>query len=313
VVSGHYDSLARALGQGADDDRPAPGVNDDGSGTAAVLELARVFSRYDFEASLAFIAFDGEELGLVGSSLFSQKARREGMRIDAVLNNDIIGNEIGGDGLVDNSIVNCFSEGPEDSLSRQLARYLKQVGELYVPSMQVRLVFRHDRFGRGGDHTPFNQEGYAALRLTVSRENYANRHSVSDTFEGVSLPYCARVTRLNAAALASLALAPPAPRVTSPEGRLLLDRGESGYDARLRWSLPDAPDDLSGFAVVMRESTSPYWQKVFWVDQATELVLKNVSIDVYTFGVKAVDRDGNESLVTAYVNPPRQRTVYEVY
>src|SRR5579872_2465795 len=165
----------------------APGANDDGSGTAAVMELARVMSKYEWRNTIVFIAFTGEEEGLVGSTLYARKAHKENKIIDAVLNNDIIGDDTGGDGRKNNTSVAVYSEEPADSSSRELARFVKQACELYVPSMRVDLVFRQDRLGRGGDHAPFNQEGYAAIRFTTPEENYKNQHTVTDTVANMSI------------------------------------------------------------------------------------------------------------------------------
>jgi len=365
IVSGHYDSLTISRSQGqqtraaavndetqtnANLDRAeifAPGVTDDGSGTAAVMELARVMSQFEFEKTIVFIAFAGEEQGLIGSTLYAAKARRENQIIDGVLNNDIIGSEVSGNGRTGNSSVNIFSEDPNDSPARQLARYIKEIGERYIPSMKVNLIFRHDRFGRGGDHSAFNLEGYAAVRFTTPNENFANQHSATDTFANTSPSYTARVTKINAAVLASLALAPKAPIVIAERsarrapsgageqqqneqqseqrrdqqqdeqqrGRMspMIGRGRSGYDAQLRWRNPDPEPDLAGYIVVARATTAPYWEKEIFVGNVNEFVLENVSIDELVFGVKAVDKDGNESLVSAYVNPPRQKAVYETY
>jgi len=306
-VSGHYDTVARPPG-GAFDwtkaDNRAPGVDDDGSGTALVLELARVFaeSGIEFEATLVFVAFAGEEQGLVGASLHARRAAESGTRIDAVLNNDIVGGDHGGHGAIDSRSVRVFSEGPEDSPSRQLARAIKRQAARYVPSHEVRLVARHDRFGRGGDHTPFNQRGYAAVRFTESAENLGHQHTADDTFEGVSPAYLARNARVNAAALAVLGLAPPAPKVTDERGRPRLDREPSGYDARLRW---DKSPGAAAYRVFWREAWSPDWQHERTVPDSTELVLPDVSIDDFVFGVAALDAAGHESLVSAYVNPSR--------
>ncbi|HXF04511.1 MAG TPA: M20/M25/M40 family metallo-hydrolase [Blastocatellia bacterium] len=316
IISAHYDSLAIVRRDGQVDwsqtEVFAPGVTDDGSGTAAVMELARVLSQYEFEKTLVFIAFAGEEQGLVGSTLYAQKARRENHQIEAVLNNDIIGSDVTGSGARDNRSVRIFSEEPSDSLSRQLARYVKRIGEAYVPSMRVDLIFRHDRFGRGGDHTPFNHQGYAAVRFTTPNENYANQHTATDTFENCSPAYTALVTKVNAAVAASLALAPKPPIVTNERGAPLIGRGRSGYAAHLRWR-NDAPEaDLAGYAIVIRATTAPDWEREIFVGNVTEYVLEDVSIDAFTFGVKAIDRDGNESLVSAYVNPPRPPSRIEI-
>lgn len=309
IISGHYDSLALVRREGEIDwsqtEVFAPGVTDDGSGTAAVMELARVLSPYEWEKTLVFIAFAGEEQGLVGSTLYAQKARRENHQIEAVLNNDIIGSDVSGSGARDNRSVRVFSEEPSDSLSRQLARYVKRIGEAYVPSMRVDLIFRHDRFGRGGDHTPFNHQGYAAVRLTTPAENYAHQHTPTDTFENCSPAYTTLVTKVNAAVAASLALAPKPPVVTTDRGAPLIGRGRSGYAAHLRWRTEAPEADLAGYAIVMRATTAPDWEREIFVGLVTEYVLEDVSIDAFTFGVKAIDKDGHESLVSAYVNPPR--------
>lgn len=336
-VSGHYDSAARPPGapstggEGSETGRPAastpslagtpfdpaqvnmpaPGVNDDGSGTATVMELARVFAQsgLTFDATIVFIAFAGEEQGLVGSTLHAQKSKNEHLAIDGVLNNDIVGGERGGDGIVNGEVVRVFSEGPEDSMSRALARYVRAQAARYVPSHRVELVARHDRFGRGGDHTPFNREGYAAVRLTEAKENYSRQHTLQDTFEGVSVPYLARNVRVNAAALAGLALAPPAPGVSDDRGRPMLTRQPSGYDAHLRWT--SAGGHVAGYKVYWRTAWTPDWQHALAVGPVTQYVMADVSVDDYVFGVAAVDADGNESLIAAYVNPPRAREEYK--
>ncbi len=315
-VSGHYDSVARmparpgvpAEGARAFDwsagDNPAPGVNDDGSGTAIVMELARVFgqSGIDFDATMVFIAFAGEEEGLVGAKLHAQKAEAEKIPIDAVLNNDIVGGAVGGNGVADGASVRVFSEGPEDSPSRAIARAVREAAAVYVPSHQVRLIARSDRFGRGGDHTAFNQHGIPGVRFTESKENFARQHIVDDSFEGISVPYLARNARVNAAALAVLGLAPPAPSVVDERGRPRLGRQPSGYDAHLQWS---AASGAAAYRVYWREAWSQDWQHERAVGNVTELVLPGVSIDDFVFGVAALDADGHESVVAAYVNPPR--------
>jgi len=316
-VSGHYDSLARRTDPGATPargarggfdwsagDNPAPGVNDDGSGTALVMELARVFgeSGLAFDATVVFIAFAGEEQGLVGAKLHAQRAVAEKWVIDAVLNNDIVGSPTGGNGIVDAEDVRVFSEGPEDSASRQLARFVRRQAARYIPSHPVRLIARHDRFGRGGDHTAFNQHGFPGVRFTESNENYGRQHSVEDTFEGVSPAYLARNARVNACALATLALAPPAPSVADAQGRPMLGRGESGYDASLKWG---ASPGAAGYRVFWREAWTPDWQHERNVGDVTSLVLRDVSVDDVILGVAAYDASGHESLVSAYVNPPR--------
>jgi hypothetical protein len=187
--------------------------------------------------------------------------------------------------------------------------------------MRVDLIFRHDRFERGGDHTPFNYEGYAAVRFTSPAENFANQHTATDTFANTSPGYATRVTRINAAALASLALAPKAPDVTREiksgvyKGRIVpnIGRGKSRYAALLKWKNENAEPDLAGYAIVSRSTTASDWQKEIFVGNVNEYTLEDVSIDELVFGVKAIDKDGNESLVSAYADAPRPKRVIEVY
>lgn len=305
-VSGHFDTVARRAGAGFDWsrwDNPAPGANDDGSGTVLTMELARVAaaSGLAFDATLVFVAFAGEEEGLVGATLHAQRAVEDSLRIDAVFNNDIIGNVEGGTGIVDGRTVRVFSEGPPDTPSRQLARYIRRWAAPYVPGHEVRLIAREDRFGRGGDHTAFNRLGFAGVRFSESRENYSRQHTPADTLAGVDFDYLARNTRVNAAAVATLALAPPAPDVSSPRGPRL-GRGESGYDAALAW---DPVPGAVGYRVVWREAWGVDWTHEVRVGPGDGLVLPDLSIDDYIFGVAAVGPGGHESLVSPYVRPPR--------
>jgi hypothetical protein len=248
LISGHYDSLAQVrkpytgpeqtvaelVRQGVDESEArrylkilppereqgpldfeataaqsiAPGVTDDGSGTAAVMELARVMSAYQFDKTIVFVAFAAEEVGLSGSQVYAAQAKKDGMQIEAVLNNDIIGSDVSGNGRSSTNVLRVFSSSPDDSAPRELARYTKLIAERYVPSMQVEMVFRGDRFLRGGDHRPFVEAGFAAVRLTSASENYDNQHTITDNFANTSVPYATRAIRMNAAVLASLALAP---------------------------------------------------------------------------------------------------------
>ncbi len=306
-VTGHYDSVVfgdqevEVPASPTDDpfDGYAPGANDDGSGTALLMELARVFAQsgMEFDATLVFMAIAGEEQGLVGARLHADRMAAEERVITAVFNNDIVGNGIGGNGLQDTRTVRVFSEGPEDSLSRQLARYIRRHAARYVPGHDVRLIAREDRFGRGGDHTPFNRAGYAAVRFTESRENYRRQHTVFDTADGVDPEYLARNARVNAAPLATLALAPAAPRVQFQ----MLGRG-GGYDAHLRW---EPSEGASGYRIFWREAWGMDWEHELLVGDVTEFTLPDISIDDYHFGVAAVGPDGHESLVSVYVRPPR--------
>ena len=329
-VSGHYDTLARPGGQGsanaggpspADPDAPAartadpnapldnfaPGVNDDGSGSALTIELARVFSQsgIDFDATLVFMCHVGEEQGLVGARLHAQKAVAEKIPIEAVLNNDIVGNDTGGNGIVDGATIRVYAEGPEDSPSRELARFVQRWGGRYVPSHKVRPMARPDRFGRGGDHSAYNQLGFTAVGFRESRENFTRQHDVRDTFEGISLPYLAQNARVNAAAAATLALAPPPPGVLSDRNQPMITRAPSGYDANLKWN---AVPGAAAYRIFWREAWGSDWQQDLRVGNVTSVILPNMQIDDYIFGVAAVDAGGHESFVTAYVSPPRAST-----
>lgn len=333
LVSGHYDSInirdAVALtNQPAKAaELPAPGVSDDASGTACAMECARVLSQHDFDATLVFVAFAGEEQGLYGAKYLARRLRSQQQEIEAVLDSDIIGNDISGNGLSDNRRVLLFSEDPNDSPSREIARFVRETAVRYYPQMVVDLIFRHDRFQRGGDHTAFNQVGYAGVRFTTPSENFTNQHSATDTFANSSPSYAARVVRINAAAAAEMALAPRMPitsvrRTRAADGAGTnapatdaatrartgpgLTRGASGYDAVLRWEQPDPEPDLAGFIVVMRSTTAPDWEREIWVGNVREFTMANTPIDQLVFGVKAVDRDGHESPVSAYVTQPSE-------
>jgi hypothetical protein len=324
VVSGHYDSIPTMRGDKTDPDADAPGANDDASGTAVVLELAEVMSRREFDATLVFVAFAGEEQGLLGSAHFARGARASGREIEAMITNDIVGNTEGGDGRRDNRSIRLFSEGlpapdspladrlravggENDSPSRQLARSIDEAAALYLPHFDVRLVFRTDRYLRGGDHMPFLQQGYPAVRLTEPSENYARQHqdvrreggvAYGDVVEGVDCAYIAEVARLNASALATLALAPGPVRGATIEARRL------EYDTTLSWEASDAPD-LAGYEVVWRATTSARWEHALDVGNATRVTLPKLSKDDWHFGVRAVDRQGHRGPVTFPLPPPR--------
>lgn len=331
IVSGHYDSLnivrkpdapeltPEGNEPAADDiidfeksaEAPAPGVTDNAAGAALVLELARVMSQYRFEKTIVFIAFAGEEIGLVGSSLYAAKAKEHKEQIEAVLNNDVIGVAVAGDGHAESGVVHVFSEEPADSPSRELARYIRETAQRYVPAFKAEPVFRQDRFARGGDHSPFNANGFAAVRFTSAAENLGIQHTANDTFDKSSPEYATLVTRVNGAVLASLALAPPVPETTreiqtgAQKGRRTptVSRGKSRYDAVLRWK--DAPaDDLAGYAIVMRSTTAPWWEQQIFVGKVTEYTLPGLGIDDIIFGVKAIDSEGHESLVAPWVARP---------
>ena len=288
----------------------APGVTDDGSGTAVAMELARVMSQHQFDKTVVFIAFAAEEIGLSGSQTYAAMAKQTGMQIEAVLNNDIVGSNVAGNGQSASNVLRLFAAGPEDSPTRDLGRYMKQIAERFVPSMQVQMVFRQDRFRRGGDHRSFLNQGFPAVRLTTASENFKNQHSTTDTFANTSVPYTTRIARMNAAVLASLALAPAPPVLnwtysSGPDkgGHVpLVTRGKSGYDAILHW-LPNTEPDLAGYAVVMRSTTSPVWERETWVGNVTSFAIPDVSIDDVVIGVKAVDGAGNQSVASSYMEP----------
>jgi hypothetical protein len=296
----------------------APGADDDASGTAAVLELARVMAQYKFDATIVFMTVAGEEQGLLGSTYFAEQAKQRAIDIDAMFTNDIIGNTLGGNGVRDRRTLRVFSEGvpsnekPEeanvrrgvggenDSASRQLARFIRETGERYVPGMKVMMVYRRDRYLRGGDHIPFLERGFPAVRFTEPNEDYHHQHQnvrtengikFGDLPEFVDFAYTANVARINAANLAALALAPAAPKdVAIVTARLT-------NDTDLKWGANKEPD-LAGYEIVWRDTTSPLWTNSRWVGKVTSYTVKGMSKDNYFFGVRAVDRDGNKSAVS---------------
>jgi hypothetical protein len=312
LVTGHYDSRnsdtfdVRGL---------APGANDDGSGTAVSLECARVLSKLKFPATIIFLTVAGEEQGLNGSHHLAQMAKSAGWDIEAVLNNDIVGGDR--NPQQDASVVRVFSEGvpvaateaelrlirnlggESDSISRQVARYIAEVGRTYDTGVKPQLVFRLDRYLRGGDHSSFNQQGYAAVRLTEYREDYNHQHQNVRTENGIEygdLPkfanfdYIANVARLNAATLASLASAP------APPGKVRLLTKELENDSTLTWE-PSSGGRATGYEVLWRATTSPEWEweHVQAVGNLTRATLLR-SKDNVIFAVRAVDQEGHRSL-----------------
>ena len=283
---------------------PAPGANDDGSGTVLSMELARVFaeSGIEFDATLVFMTVAGEEQGLVGAGEHARKAKEQKVPIQAWFNNDIVGGSHGGDGVIDSATVRVYSEGPEDSPSRALAIFAQRIAAQYVPSHQLRLMARRDRFSRGGDHSALNAQGFAAIGFRESRENYSKQHGVGDTIDGVDFRYLAQNGRANAAGMATLALAPPPPVVVTSRGAPTIDRRPSGYDAHLRW---EASPGAAGYRVFWRKAWAPDWEHEVAVGNVTEYSFPRMNIDDWVFGVAAVDAAGHESTVSAYVTPPR--------
>lgn len=289
----------------------APGANDNGSGTALTMELARVLaeSGLEFDATLAFVLWAGEEQGLIGARAHAMELFKDKVPVDADFNNDIVGNSRGGDGTTDAESVRVYSEGPEDSMSRSLARFIARAAAVYVPSHKVRLIARQDRFSRGSDHTAFTQYGFPAVAFRESKEDFSRQHAATDTVDGVDVRYLAQNVRVNLAGVASLALAPPAPIVTNPRGQMMIGRQPSGYDANLRWN---ASPGAAAYRVYWREAWTTDWQHSQAVGDVTEFMLPKLSIDNYVFGVAAVGPGGHESLVSAYVPPPRRDPVIKL-
>jgi hypothetical protein len=283
----------------------APGANDNGSGTALTMELARVFaeSGIQFDATLAFVLWAGEEQGLIGARAHAAQLARTQTPVDADFNNDIVGNSRGGNDVIDAESVRVYSDGPEDSLSRALARYIDRVAAIYVPSHRVRLMSRQDRFSRGSDHTAFSEQGYAAVVFREANENFAKQHSADDTVDGVDVRYLSQNVKVNAASVASLALAPPAPIIVDGRNQVMIGRQPSGYDANLRWNA--SPGAVS-YRVYWRAAWAPDWQHTQVVGNVTSLLLQGLSIDDFVFGVAAVGAEGHESLISTYVAPPRR-------
>ena len=314
VISGHYDS--RSLGI-MDTDTFAPGANDDGSGTAAVLELARVMSHYQFDATLIFLTVAAEEQGLQGAAHWAKTAKDRGVNVAAMFTNDIIGNTLQEDGTRDRSHVRLFAEGvppaatlPEDGLAqlrtggendfptRQLARLIQTVGARYVPQLPVKIIYRRDRYLRGGDHSPFLDAGFPAVRFTEPHEAFPRQHEnvrvengvqYGDLPEFVDFDYIAGVARVDAAALAELAGAPAVPRGVELEAIKLEN------DTTLRWE-PNQEPDLAGYRIVWRDTTAPQWEHALDVPkEATRQTIKGVSKDNVIFGLQAVDTAGHAS------------------
>lgn len=322
IICAHYDSLNvirkkdATPGSGDTTDWvataeaiPAPGVSDNASGVALVLELARLMSQHEWQKTIVFIAFSGEEQGLFGSRAYSKAAKEASRTLAGVFNSDIIGNDYSGDGRHITDLVNVYSGDPADSPSRSLARYVSEMANRYYPAMKANTVFRNDRFGRGGDHTPFHDAGFPAIRFTTPVEHYGFQHSAGDTFEHASPSYAARVIRVNAAAIGSLALAPAPPTVmrSNSSGNVTgpnLARGK-GYDAALKWTAPKHSDDIAGYAITVRTSSAPFWEREVFVGNVTEYMMHNVSIDDIVIGVRAIGKNGVESPVSAYVLVPR--------
>ena len=319
-VTAHYDTVSigdtgqigantRAAGQPAPDVQlradqdynvAAPGANDNGSGTALTLEVARVLatSGIEFDATIVFALWAGEEQGLVGSRAHVQRLAAEKTDVVADINNDIVGNSRGGNGVSDAESVRVYAEGPEDSMSRSLARYVSRVAALYVPSHRIRLMSRADRFSRGSDHSSFNDHGFTAVTFREANEDFGRQHAATDTLDGVDTSYLTRNARVNAAVVAALALAPAAPSVADERGQAMIGRQPSGYDASLRWN---ASPGAVAYRIYWREAWTNDWEHSRVVGSGTQFTLPGLSIDDHVFGVAAVGPGGHESLISAYV------------
>ena len=321
VVSGHYDSMCSSPTDGKCD---APGANDDASGTAAVIELARVMSKRKFDATIVFMTVPGEEQGLLGAAHFAEQAKQKSTNIEAMFTNDIIGGVTSHKLSPNRNRVRVFSEGvpsneseqqantrrsvggENDSPSRQLARYVKEQSDRYLKTFKAWMIYRRDRYGRGGDHIPFLERGFAAVRFTESDEDYTHQHQnvrtengvfYGDTPEFVDFGYVANVARVNLTALASLANAPAKPKnVAIVTARLT-------NDTDLRWDA-GTDDDLAGYEVVWRDTTAAEWTNAVFVGKVTSYTAKARSKDNVFFGVRAVDKAGNKSPVV-YPRPVR--------
>jgi hypothetical protein len=315
VVSGHYDSMPKDVMDPASD---APGANDDASGTAVVLACARALASESPRASIVFAAVAGEEQGLVGSAMLADKLLAAEKDVVFMITNDIVGGVVGSNGRREPAVLRCFSEGvpsgpkdergrvaktvvgsDNDAPSRQVARYLAARAPLYVPGFEVSLIFRQDRYLRGGDHKPFNERGLAAIRLTEPNENYDWQHEnvreedgrrFGDRFENVDLDYVRAVARVNAAAILEAALAPASPKQVRMEVTRLTPH------TTLRWA-KNAESDLAGYAVLMRRTHEPTWtaRRVVAKDP-TEVTLEGFSKDDWLFAVEAFDARGRRSV-----------------
>ncbi len=313
IMSGDIDSRISNPNNFTSD---SPGANDNASGMAGTLEAARILTQYTFPVSIIFVGLSGEEQGLYGGKYMAKVAKEKGWDIIGVLNNDMIGNIHGIDGVIDNSTFRVFSEaismkttekerqrmryygGEVDGPSRQLARYIDTLADLYMTNLDAIMIYRLDRFGRGGHHRPFNDEGFTGVRIMEMHENYNRQHqdirvekgiTYGDVIEGVDVEYAAKLTAINAVTLASLASAPPAPKN-------IMIGGIMQSSTHLKW---DAVNDSSniGYKIYWRDTTSPQWQYSRFVGKTTDYILKNIVIDNYLFGVASVAKNGAESII----------------
>ncbi|WGH76408.1 M28 family peptidase [Tenacibaculum tangerinum] len=311
VMSGDIDSR---ISDPNDYTNDAPGANDNASGMAGTIEAARVLSKYTFENSIIYVGLSGEEQGLFGGKGLAAYAKEKNWNIVGVLNNDMIGNIKGVDGVIDNRTFRIFSEpvppneterqrrarrfygGEVDGISRQLARYIYNTTKTYMPEMNPKMIYRLDRFGRGGHHRPFNDAGFAGIRIMEAHENYTQQHQdirtedgieYGDRLEFVNFEYAKKLTAVNAINLASIASAPPSPKNVGIGGIV-------EASAKLQW---DAVGGAKGYKIYWRDTTSPTWDNFKYVENTTEFTLEGIVVDNYFFGVSAVGKDGHESIV----------------
>ena len=313
IMSGDIDSRISDPNNYTDD---SPGANDNASGMAGTIEAARVLSQYSFENSIIYAGLAGEEQGLYGGKGLAQYAQEQGWEIIGILNNDMIGNIKGVDGVIDNRTFRIFSEptpaneserarksrrfygGEVDGISRQLARYIHKTVRTYMPEMNPKMIYRLDRFGRGGHHRPFNDVGYAGVRIMEAHENYTQQHqdireengiAYGDVLEAVNFGYATKLTAVNAINLAALAWAPPALKELSIGGVV-------EASAKFKWSKQN-DENIAGYKIYWRDTTSPTWDNSRFVGNVTEATLEGIVIDNYFFGVSTVGKNGIESPV----------------
>ncbi len=313
ILSGDIDSRASGGNDGVTE---AQGANDNATGMAAAIEAARLLTKHSFPTTLVYAGLSAEEQGLYGGRKMAEVALEEGWDIVAVLNNDMIGNTEGIDGIKDNTTFRVFSEpvpatdslsahrsrrtqgGEVDGPSRQIARYVDRIADLYFPNLDAKMVYRLDRFGRGGHHRPFNDVGFPGVRIMETHENYNRQHQdirvengieYGDVIEWVDFEYNTVMTALNASVMASMAWAPPAPANVRVGG-------SNRPSTVLAWEMADDPN-LAGYKVYWRDTTAPQWENFRWAGMVDTYTLENVIIDNYLFGVAAVGKDGNESTV----------------
>ncbi len=313
IMSGDIDSRVSEANNFTSD---SPGANDNASGMAGTMEAARVLSKYQFPVSIIYVGLSGEEQGLYGGKYMAKVAKEQGWEIVGVINNDMIGNIHGIDGVIDNSTFRVFSEaismemtdrqknairyygGEVDGPSRQLARYIDKITDDYMTNLDAIIIYRLDRFGRGGHHKPFNDAGFTGVRIMETHENYNRQHQdireengikYGDVIEGVDFDYAAKLTAVNALTLASLASAPQTPKN-------VMIGGAVKPSTTLQWDAV-ADDNLIGYKIYWRDTTSPVWQKSKFVGKQTTFTLKNIVIDNYFFGIASVSKNGAESLV----------------